>query len=204
MIHSIKVLTLSLIPLLSFYCPQNEDDILMFHLYHKMDREINRSVAGTRIEPAYLAALISLESSPLANRNSERFEPGFYKRLLELKETGRPFGGIPRSYLLSKTDRELKELSTSYGLTQIMGFHCIELGCSIDDLRGDYHLQWAVAWMQKHYGNKIKTHNWQACFRIHNTGHPKGETARRDYVERGISRMKYYREWVKKKGSLFY
>jgi hypothetical protein len=175
----------------------------MFHLYHRWHEEINRTVLGTDIDPAYLAALISLESSPPGNKRSERFEPVVYERLTELKVLGRPFGGIPREFVLHKSDKALRELSTSYGLTQIMGFHCRELGCSIQDLRSEYHLQWAVAYMQSNYGRQAKKQDWQACFRIHNTGHPQGTTSRKDYVERGLIRMKYYKDWIAKRGSIF-
>ncbi|MDH5656559.1 MAG: N-acetylmuramidase family protein [Spirochaetia bacterium] len=192
---------------LSFFfftgCPENEEDAIMFHIYHSMHEEIKHAVQGTDLDPSYLAALISLESHPPGNRKSERFEKNIYERLVQLKQDGRKFGFIERSSLNGKSDRELREFATSYGLTQIMGFHCIELGCTPEDLKGKYHLQWAAAWMQKHYGRKAKQKNWPACFRIHNTGHPGGETYRKDYVERGLARMAYYNKWIRRKGNLF-
>ena len=184
-------------------CPENEEDAVMFHIYHSLNEEITLAVKGTDIDPAYLAALISLESHPPGNKKSKRFEENVYKRLLELKNDGRSFGRISRSAILNRSDNEIRDLATSFGLTQIMGFHCLDLGCSPDDLKGNYHLQWAAAWMQKNYGKKAKQEDWPSCFRIHNTGHPRGETFRKDYVERGLARMAYYKKWIRKKGSIF-
>lgn len=183
-------------------CPQNDDDALMLHLYHSLNEEIDEAVEGTEIPPEYLAALISLESHPAGNRDSRRFEPGIYERLLELKYSGEPFGYIPRRKVENLNDEKLRELATSYGLTQIMGYHCLELGCSIEDLKGEFHLLWAVAYIRDHYGKQVKQKDWDACFRIHNTGRADGTTARKDYVEKGLRRMEYYRKWMDKEGSL--
>lgn len=184
-------------------CPQNDDDALMLHLYHSLDEEIQEAVDGTEIPPEYLAALISLESHPAGNRDSRRFEPAVYERLLDLKYSGESFGYIPRSKVQDLNDQKLRELATSYGLTQIMGYHCLELGCSIPDLKGEFHLLWAVAYIRDHYGKQIRKQDWEASFRIHNTGRPDGTTARKDYVEKGLARMQYYRKWMDQKGSLF-
>lgn len=173
----------------------------MFHLYHSLHEEIIHATDGTEIPPEYLAALISLESHPPGNRDSKRFEPGIYSRLKELKEKGRPFGRIDRNDIRSLTDEELRRLATSYGLTQIMGYHCLSLGCSIDDLSGDYHLNWSILYMREHYGKQLRKKDWEAAFRIHNTGHPQGNTSRKDYAERGLARMQYYRNWVERDGN---
>lgn len=184
-------------------CPRNEDDAIMLHLYHKLDKEIQRATLGTDISPSYLAAIVSLESHPPGNRDSERFEPYVYERLVSLKEEGRPFGKIKREAIVFLSDKELRQLATSYGLTQVMGFHCLELGCSIQDLRGPYHLQWAVGYMIRHYPIPAKKRNWEACFRIHNTGLADGQTSRRDYAQVGINRMRYYDRWMRTAGNVF-
>lgn len=167
----------------------------MLHIYAQYHSEIERATTGTPIPPAYMAAIISLESHPPGNRHSERFEPWVYDRLKELKETGRAFGTVPRFRVQTISDSEVRQLATSYGLTQIMGYHCLDLGCSPDDLQSDFHLQWAVVYMMRHYGDRAKNKDWGSCFRIHNTGHAKGTTGRRDYVERGLIRMFYYERW---------
>ena len=44
---------------------------------------------------------------------------------------------------------------------------------------------------------------WEACFRIHNTGRPSGQTTRKDYAEVGQARMRYYDYWVQNRGNIF-
>lgn len=182
-------------------CPQNDEDAVMFHIYHTLHPEISQATDGTEIPPEYLAALISLESHPPGNRDSQRFEPAIYERLRDLKYTARPFARIDRADIRTLSDEQLRRLATSYGLTQIMGYHCLTLGCSIDDLSGPYHLNWAIAYMREHYGRQLRKKEWEAAFRIHNTGHPQGKTSRRDYAERGLARMEYYRNWMKREGN---
>jgi hypothetical protein len=195
-----------LIPVLFVFltgCLRDQDDAVMFHIYHRLHSEIEAAVSGTEIPAAYLAAVISLESYPPGNRDSRRFEPKVYQRLLEMKNQGRPFGRLPEDKIRRLSDTELRALSTSYGLTQIMGYHCLDLGCSIQDLAGEYHLLWSIAYMRRHYLPQIVKKDWEACFRIHNTGRAEGTTHRDDYVHKGILRMQYYAEWEKKKGNLF-
>ena len=184
-------------------CPRNTEDALMLHLYHMLHPEIARAAAGTAVSPAYMAALISIESSPPGNRESERFEPNVYRRLKELKYEGTAWGGLNRKDLARYNDAGLRQLATSYGLVQIMGYHCIEMGCEVSELKGDYQLQWAAVYMQNHYEKHARQRQWSQCFRIHNTGRPDGRPHRSDYVERGLARMQYYEEWEKKQGRLF-
>ena len=203
---SVKSAGLALVAALTLLltaCPKNSEDALMLEIYRKWDAEIQKAVAGTDVSPAYLAALITLESSPPGNRNSIRFEKHVYKRLLELKHDNRAYGGLSRTAVSAYSDQTLKQLATSYGLIQIMGYHCLKLGCRVEELKGDYQLQWAAAYMQFHYGTRAKQKAWEECFRIHNTGRPDGRTGRRDYVERGLTRMRYYEEWIAKKGEIY-
>lgn len=184
-------------------CPRNSEDALMLHLYHRLHTDIDRAAKGTDFSPEYMAALISIESSPPGNPYSERFEPAVYQHLLKLKHDAVPWGGVSRTKLRKYSDEELKQLATSYGLVQIMGYHCLAMGCTVDELRGDYQLQWAAVYMQAHYAKPARKSDWSTCFRIHNTGRPDGRPHRSDYVERGLIRMQYYREWIKKQGSVF-
>lgn len=180
-------------------CPENRDDAIMLGIYTSHQESIARAVLGTDLSAPYLAALISLESHPPGNSKSSRFEEKIYQRLLRAK-AGEPYGQITARELAGKSDRELRELATSYGLTQIMGFHCLRLGCSIVDLKGPYHLEWAAAWMQRMYGKHARKKDWTSCFRMHNTGRPDGKTHRADYVEKGLLRMAYYEKWLKYRG----
>jgi hypothetical protein len=183
-------------------CFRDVDDAIMYHIYQSFHGHIQYATWGTEIPPEYLAALISLESYPPGNWDSERFEQKVYERLLKLKQNGTPFNSIPREKIISLTESELRQLATSYGLTQIMGYHCLELGCSIEDLRSSDHLLWSVAYIRRHYLKYIKQKQWEICFKMHNTGNPFGKTHNKDYVEKGLKRMEYYRKWIRLKGNL--
>lgn len=184
-------------------CPKDQDDAIMLHIYRRLNSEIVSAVQGTEIPASYLAALISLESHPPGNPDSQRFEPRVYQRLLEMKNNGRSFGRLPLHQIQLLSDSQLRRLATSYGLTQIMGYHCLDLGCSIEDLAGQYHLVWSVAYIRRHYLKPIMNKEYEVCFRIHNTGRPEGATYRDDYVEKGLLRMKYYEKWQENKGNIF-
>ena len=82
----------------------------MFGLYHSLNEEIERAVMGTNISAAYLAAVISLESHPPGNRNSRRFEPKIYRRLVEARMGVRPYGSINSRRLRKYTDDEIAGL----------------------------------------------------------------------------------------------
>ena len=184
-------------------CPVSYDDVLMLQIYHKMHKQLWQASYGSPISEAYLAALISLETFPSGNWNSKRFEVHIYKKLVRLKKDGKRFGNISSRKLRKYTDAKLKELAHSYGPTQMMGYHCLELDCNISDLQGAYHLQWAVAWMEKKYGKYARKGLWENCFRIHNTGQPNGKTYHAKYVQKGLIRMKFYEKWLARKGQFY-
>ncbi len=184
-------------------CPVSYGDVIMFQLYHAFHEKIWQASHGTLIPEAYLAALISLETSPPGNWESKRFEKHIYKRLKELKYSGKTFGSISRKAVKRRNDGELRQLATSYGPTQLMGYHCLQIGCTIKELSGKYHLQWAIIWMEKQYGKYARRGHWESCFRIHNTGRPDGKTYHKGYVKRGLKRMRYYEKWMIRNGRLF-
>ena len=175
----------------------------MWKLYHNLHKEIWKASYGTDISPAYLASVISLESSPPGNWKSQRFEEHIYKRLLAVKYKNKRYGSITQKTLAKYSDAKLREFSTSYGPTQMMGYQCLKILCTIEDLQGPYHLQWAIVWMENRYGKYARKKAWASCFRIHNTGRVDGKTYHADYVSKGLKRMHYYNEWQKRKGRLF-
>ncbi len=183
-------------------CFKDIDDAIMYHIYNNYHNIIMKATIGTEVNPEYLAALISLESYPPGNWHSERFEPVIYNRLLNLKNHGIPFSNISREKVIHLSDYEIRMLSTSYGLTQIMGYHCLDLGCSIDDLRSSDHLLWSIAYIRKHYLKYVKEKKWDVCFRMHNTGNPFGTPHNKDYIKKGMIRIEYYKKWMRIKGNL--
>ncbi len=199
--HNTLLLCLPLLLVLA--CPMNGEDVMMWRLYHALQRDIWQASYGTDIPEAYLATIISLESYPPGNQHSKRFEKHIYQRLLKAKQNRQAFGNISWTKLRKYNDSQLRQFATSYGLTQIMGYHCLQIGCSIEELSGPYHLQWAITWMEKKYGKYARRGDFQACLRIHNTGRPNGRTYHKNYVQKGLRRIDYYNKWKKRKGQFF-
>lgn len=140
----------------------------------------------------YLKALIILESS--GNKDvSSRYEHHVYKKLDSLRNHQIiSYKKLKPYQLKDVTDAALKNLSTSWGPFQIMGYKCLELGVSVKELRGDSSVYWGVYWIDKEYGQFLKEKKYKEAFRIHNTGSPTGETFDKKYVAKGIAHINYF------------
>ena len=108
------------------------------------------------------------------------------------------------SDLRDATDGALKNMASSWGPFQIMGYKCIWLDIQLQDLRGEEALYWAVKWIDKTYGDYIRRGQYKDAFHIHNTGRPYPEsgppkTYDPKYVPNGLMYMKYFEALKKKK-----
>ena len=94
-------------------------------------------------------------------------------------------------------DEVLRELATSWGFTQIMGYHVLGRGRSVRDLVDP----------GRHYGLAVELlaefardyhldlgREFEPMFRCWNTGQPHGKTYDPAYVENGMRRMDLYAE----------
>ena len=90
----------------------------------------------------------------------------------------------------------LKPGASSYGLTQIMGWHVInDLNCTIDDLRDlEKHLHFAVKLLGIVSGNNLQRKEYDDVLRIWNTGNENGKTYHESYVPNALSVMRAYQE----------
>lgn len=163
------------------------------------------------IPPAFLAALIAGESG--GKNDAKRFEPAVLRALWEVL-LGRKanYGSIGRSDLVAfvaglpgvpasaptslpaDTYQRLDSLATSWGLTQIMGYHVLErtMDHSVDSLRNP-NTGLLIA-------NKLLTvfsvrfqldvaKDFEQLLRCWNTGQPDGETFDPAYVNNALARM---------------
>jgi hypothetical protein len=93
-------------------------------------------------------------------------------------------------------DEALRELASSWGFTQIMGFHVIGRQGTVRDLiepRFHYHLALQLlAEFAASYRLDL-SRAFEQMFRCWNTGRPDGKTADPAYVEKGLRRMEIYR-----------
>jgi hypothetical protein len=100
------------------------------------------------------------------------------------------------SELSRLADEALRELASSWGFVQIMGFHVIGRHGTVRDLlepRFHYHLaNQLLAEFAQSYQLDL-SREFEEMFRCWNTGRPEGRTADPAYVEKGLRRMEIYR-----------
>lgn len=92
-------------------------------------------------------------------------------------------------------DADLRALSTSWGLTQIMGYHVVGRKIAVRELLNpDIHYRLATQILgdfAQRFGLKL-SRDWEALFRCWNTGRPEGITFDPEYVSKALERMKLY------------
>ena len=144
------------------------------------------------ISSAYLKALISLECSGEIPAG-KRFEKGVYEKLKEVQVgSSLRYDGISKNQIKDCSDAAIRNLATSWGPFQIMGYKCIDLGVKIEDLRGDDAIKWGVTWINKEYGSYLRNNAFEQAFRIHNTGKKDGITYDPNYVANGLDYMQRF------------
>jgi len=146
------------------------------------------------IPEEFLAALIANESG--GDSGAERFEPKVYLRLVKIRASGGIYGPLTAEILRSAQDDMIRAWATSWGLTQIVGYHAAGRPGGIELLKNPQaHLDFALrmlAQFAEQYA--IDVHREAAqLFRCWNTGGPYGLTADPKYVQRGLARMEIYR-----------
>jgi len=105
------------------------------------------------------------------------------------------FMGGQASELCHLADEALRELASSWGFVQIMGFHMLGRRGTVRDLlepRFHYHLaNQLLAEFAASYQLDLKR-EFEEMFRCWNTGRPDGRTADRAYAGNGLRRMEIY------------
>jgi hypothetical protein len=94
------------------------------------------------------------------------------------------------------SDEALRELATSWGYTQIMGYHLIGRGGTVQDLLDpQFHFRLALALLAEfaaHFELNLAA-EFREMFCCWNTGRPDGATFNPEYADKGLSRMEIYR-----------
>jgi len=145
----------------------------------------------------YIKSLTCLECSGRTDRPN-RFEKHVYKRLKNVRD-GKlaDYEGVTQKMLHDASDEALKNLATSWGPFQIMGYKCLHLNINVADLRGNDAVYWGVKWINMEYGHLLKKGRYRDAFHYHNTGriYPadgKPTTYDPNYVSNGLEYMKYF------------
>ena len=158
----------------------------------------------------YLMTLTLLECSGRRPCPS-RFEPGVFKKLQEVRDGQRPrFEAVTQIDVVGASDDALRNLATSWGPFQVMGYHCIALSSRqetirIEDLRGKDSLQHSVRWVRLNYGKLLQQQRYKDALHIHNTGKPypksgKPFTYDPHYIPNGIDHLEHFRELRERDG----
>ncbi|MBM71541.1 MAG: hypothetical protein CL847_01995 [Crocinitomicaceae bacterium] len=146
----------------------------------------------------YLMALIQLECGGRKPAGS-RFEKHVFKRLKDVRDGNREnYENVTPKHLKDASDAALKNLATSWGPFQLMGYKCILLGVKIKDIRGEEAVYYGAKWIDLAYGKRLRNEQFKDCFHIHNTGRPypnNGRPTTHDpqYIPRGLAAIEKYK-----------
>ena len=168
------------------WCEQN---------YGEEMREISSALD---VPYAYLMALAVLECSG-EKPAGHRFEQHVYRELIKVKEgKRRAYEAVRQEHLEALSEEEIRDLATSWGPFQLMGYKAIGLGLDVEDLSDEeVAAREGARWIQKEYGRFLMRKKWKDAFHIHNTGKRfplNGHSLTHDpyYVSDGVRYMKYY------------
>lgn len=185
---------------------------LMQDLKTRFGTTIAAACSVSSVPPAFIAALIANESG--GNVNAKRFEPHVLSALWEVL-LGRKaaYGSIARSVLVGYVAgvpvptinvpahlppdafQRVDALATSWGLTQIMGYHALEFGVALNDLNSPESGLGIATKMLTGFARSFQldvTKDFGEMFRCWNGGHPTAQTFDPQYVPNGLARMQLW------------
>ena len=128
----------------------------------------------------------------------KRFEFHVFERLNEVRNGKRKqYEQITSADLVGASDEAIRNLATSWGPFQLMGYKCIQLDVQLRDIRGKDAVREGVKWIDLTYGDVLRSGRYEDAFHMHNTGKPlpaNGEptTFHPDYVNRGMTYMRKF------------
>ena len=183
------------------------DQILMKKIRIDMKDAISAAIAETPFSESFIAALVANESG--GNPAVTRFEPKVFVDLAFVLAGIKPaYGSIGTEDLkdsipgtVAPSFLRIRDLATSWGPTQIMGYHSVSGNYPLSELSQiDTHFPRCVSILRdflKEWHLDRKTANpafrfEESLFKCWNTGRPDGVTADPNYAARGLGRMLIY------------
>lgn len=148
---------------------------------------------------AFWAALTANESEGLIS--AKRFEAGVYKHfnvvkgglhVVDRSPEGRVYTAAAPVWLAQASDDQVRALSTSWGWTQVMGYHAAEFRQPLDALQHpETHYLLAAELMAGfvHRWALDPLKNFEQMARCWNGGHPTAQTYDPHYVPNLLRRM---------------
>jgi hypothetical protein len=109
----------------------------------------------------------------------------------------RGFADVHSRDIQKATDDALRQLATSWGYTQIMGYHMVGRPGGVRQLlQPRFHFRTAI-WLLSEFAVDFQldpANDFTEMFCCWNTGHPHGRTYDPGYVDKGLARMEIYRQ----------
>lgn len=176
-------------------------------IFERFGDLIAAAVSGSVVPDDFLAGLIGVEAGVgrdgQIKPEAKRFEKHVFAALELVRGGGRKrYGTITTARLRPLTDSALRNLASSWGLTQIMGWHVMaELEpATIAELRApETHLPLAVKLLEAAAGEYLRANDFASVLRIWNTGRANGTTHDPNYVANSRAVAAAYREIAAKK-----
>jgi hypothetical protein len=180
---------------------------LMARILVKWGEAIETACASSSVPHEFLAALIANESGGHLG-TKPRFELQVFRHLLDV-QAGKPsqadllhhrpahYGAITPRMLAGKDENTLRAYSTSWGLTQIMGYHVLGTIFTVGDLMDPKKNLAEAIHMLAAFCRQFSLEpcvEFEEMFRCWNAGSPRGKTYDPQYVENGLRRLVIYRD----------
>ena len=149
-----------------------------------------------RLPVNYLKALTAIEVSG-KKIIPHRFEEHVYEKLVRVKDGKLDrFENITPDLLKDIPDSTLRDMAKSWGPFQIMGYKCVFLTISVEELK-THSMFYGARWIDISYGDRLRAGDYKNCFHLHNAGklYPDSGpplTYDKDYVKNGLKYMKYF------------
>lgn len=155
----------------------------------------------------YILALIALECSG-RKIIPHRFEPHIYEKL-DLIAHGKlaSMESVTYPKIKGLHVAQLRDLASSWGPFQIMGYKSLEIGVNVKSFEGANSVDIGTKWIKNEYGHILDKKDFKSAFHLHNTGrtYPKfgpPRTYHKEYIPRGLKYMEKFKEMLDNQASI--
>lgn len=161
--------------------------------------EVREAAEKLNLSYEYLMALIALETSGF-KPPGKRFERHVFRQLKNVKKGKlRRYENIKKKTLADANDDAIKNLATSWGPFQLMGYKCVGMDVNVHDLRSEQSVYYGAKWIDEEYGHLVRKKKFADAFHFHNTGRKiphngKYQTHDPKYIPRGLEYMRFFKE----------
>lgn len=184
--------------------PSHAEFRLMNRIHRQWGAAIDAACQYSSVPRAFLAALMALESG--GDPAAKRFERHVYNKLINVQRGfADHYGALSHGELKRFSNDGIRNFATSWGLTQVMGYHVARRPGGIELLiNPETHLKFALG-MLAEFAERFglnATQEFAELLRCWNTGAPyddpstpriEGRTHDPHYVANGLRRMEIYK-----------